>query len=367
VAIAERLRASTATGGARDIAEPIRRLQDAATAVGAAWSGSPLGYQARVYYTAFESVPAGARWNSEWGDYDAFSGGSRGDWREYTHEAVIEEIQRRAGHPDVSRAETASAQSRETFRVATGEVTSILAAFLSERSDELVLRLREEVESIPLGSAQDYAHAALPSGQVVSRDSLAMSQGFVVAPHLSTLAEVLALEAPFEACARLAEVADRAAAHINRLSVARRATASAQGGAIFIGHGGASLWRELKDFIQDRLGLPWEEFNRVPVAGVTNIARLAEMLDASGLALLVLTAEDEEASGEIVARQNVVHEAGLFQGRLGFTRAIVLLEEGCSEFSNIQGLGQIRFPPGNIAAAFEEVRQVLEREGFVAD
>jgi predicted nucleotide-binding protein len=61
-----------------------------------------------------------------------------------------------------------------------------------------------------------------------------------------------------------------------------------------------------------------------------------------------------------------VHEAGLFQGRLGFTKTIVLMEEGCQEFSNIQGLGQIRFPRGNIAAAFEEVRRILEREGTIA-
>ncbi|HEY7423990.1 MAG TPA: hypothetical protein VH682_07125, partial [Gemmataceae bacterium] len=55
-------------------------------------------------------------------------------------------------------------------------------------------------------------------------------------------------------------------------------------------------------------------------------------------------------------------EVGLFQGRLGFERAIILLEEGCSEFSNIVGLTQIRFPKGNIMAKSEEVRRVLERE-----
>jgi hypothetical protein len=33
--------------------------------------------------------------------------------------------------------------------------------------------------------------------------------------------------------------------------------------------------------------------------------------------------------------------------------------------SNIQGLGQIRFPSGNIKACFEEIRQVLEREGLL--
>lgn len=104
----------------------------------------------------------------------------------------------------------------------------------------------------------------------------------------------------------------------------------------------------------------------MPVAGVTNIARLAEMIDASGVAFLILTAEDEQVDGGVVARQNVVHEAGLFQGRLGFTRAIVVLEEGCEPFLNIEGLGQIRFSAGHVSAAFEEVRRVLEREGFLA-
>ena len=35
---------------------------------------------------------------------------------------------------------------------------------------------------------------------------------------------------------------------------------------IFIGHGGSLVWRELKDFIEGTLGLPYEEFNGVPTA-----------------------------------------------------------------------------------------------------
>jgi len=71
-----------------------------------------------------------------------------------------------------------------------------------------------------------------------------------------------------------------------------------------------------------------------------------------------MTAEDELKDGKVQARMNVVHEAGLFQGKLGFTKAIVILEEGCDEFSNIQGLGQIHYPAGNIKAAFEEVIRI---------
>ena len=86
------------------------------------------------------------------------------------------------------------------------------------------------------------------------------------------------------------------------------------------------------------------------------------MLDAGTVAFLVATAEDETAGGLMTARRNAVHKIGLFQRRLGFSHAIILLEEGCEEFSNIHSLGQIRFPRGNIAACFEEVRSVLELE-----
>jgi predicted nucleotide-binding protein len=77
-----------------------------------------------------------------------------------------------------------------------------------------------------------------------------------------------------------------------------------------------------------------------------------------------MTGEDAHPDGQH-ARENVIHEVGLFQGRLGFERAIVLLEDGCRSFSNIDGLGQIRFPKGDVNAKTEEIRQVLEREGIL--
>jgi len=113
--------------------------------------------------------------------------------------------------------------------------------------------------------------------------------------------------------------------------------------------------------------LPWDEFNRVPVAGLTNTVRLSQMLDDAAIAFLILMGEDEKTDGKIQARMNVVHEVGLFQGRLGLEKAIVLLEDGCEEFSNINGLGQIRFPKGDISAKFEEIRRVLEREDLIEE
>lgn len=134
---------------------------------------------------------------------------------------------------------------------------------------------------------------------------------------------------------------------------------------IFLGHGRSPLWRELRDFLRDRVGVTVDEFNHVSVVGVSTEARLSQMLDNASVAIVLLTAEDERASGEIAARLNVVHETGLFQGRLGFQKVAILLEDPCVEFSNIAGIGQIRFPTGQITSAFEEVRHFLEREGII--
>jgi len=52
-------------------------------------------------------------------------------------------------------------------------------------------------------------------------------------------------------------------------------------------------------------------------------------------------------------------------GELGLERAVILLEEDGKEFSNIEGLGQIRFRRNDIRAKFDEIRRVLEREGII--
>ena len=118
------------------------------------------------------------------------------------------------------------------------------------------------------------------------------------------------------------------------------------GHRVFIGHGHSPSWRDLEDFITNRLKLPCDDFNRVPTAGMTIPERLEQMLDEACIAFLVMTGEDEQADRKLHARMNVIHEAGLFQGQLGLKKAIILLEDGCEKFSNIHGVVEIRFPIG---------------------
>ena len=152
---------------------------------------------------------------------------------------------------------------------------------------------------------------------------------------------------------------------VHRLNIFSNRLGSPQGSRVFIGHGHSKLWRELKDFVNNELDLEWDEFNREPTAGKAVTERLSEMLTNTSLAFLILTAEDEQVSGKTQARMNVIHEVGLFQGKLGFRKAIILIEEGCEEFSNIHGLGQIRFPKCKISKTFNEVRDIVKREGLL--
>lgn len=343
---------------------PLDALQSEAERVGRGWSGSSLGYHANVYYEGLVETPTGAHFDSEWGMQRSFAGRTSGSWVEYSPEEVRRQIFKRAGDPDLAELERLTQGLRWRFEEVKAEALSILAIEAGKNSDAFTSAVTGQIEGTQLSTAHDIRELLVPRRQVMTRDTLAAGGGFRVAPHQAVLADIGAIIQFPGRLGDLSRLLRQAGSHLIRLERSRRVSALV-GTNVFIGHGRSSAWRELKDFVSDRLGLPYDEFNRVPVAGITNIARLSEMLDSAALALIVLTAEDELADGGMLARQNVVHEAGLFQGRLGFTKAIVLLEDGCAEFSNIQGLGQIRFPAGRISAAFEEVRLVLEREQLI--
>jgi predicted nucleotide-binding protein len=363
---AERLAALKDSLRTQDVRRRIEAILAECEKVGRSWSGSNLGYHSTVYYQDLAIPPAGAHFSSEWGIEDRWPiHDTRGNWQEFNRDDVVEAIHVAAGVPDLAPEETLADEVQKEFESLQTNIISILTAWSADHKDNFIEQKLIDVPNIKSYDANRLARSLLPKGQLISRDSLAVSQGFRVAPHQFVAAKALVIKSVADACEKLERTAREVASHLKRLEGQVRAD-KLVGTNVFIGHGRSLLWRELKDFVHDRLGLPIDEFNRIPVAGITNIARLSEMLGAASVALLVLTAEDEKIDGKMIARQNVIHEVGLFQGRLGFTKAIVLLEEGCEAFSNIHGLGQIRFPKGNIKAAFEEVRQVLEREGLVA-
>jgi predicted nucleotide-binding protein len=135
---------------------------------------------------------------------------------------------------------------------------------------------------------------------------------------------------------------------------------------IFIGHGGHSKeWLVLAQYLKEDWELNIEEFNAKPPEGYTTQAHLQTILDRATFAFLVMTGDDKHADGSLHARENVVHEAGLFQGKLGIPNAVLLVEEGCEIPSNFDGLTHIPFPKNDIAAAFHKVHRVLKARSII--
>lgn len=135
---------------------------------------------------------------------------------------------------------------------------------------------------------------------------------------------------------------------------------------VFIGHGHSSVWNLLDNFIKNTCKLHVLEFNRESPAGRMTIDHLFGLLYSADMAFLVMTAEDEQSDKRKHARMNVVHEVGLFQSRLGPSKAIVLRERCCESFSNIHGLGEIVLEQGRLTDKSKtEIREVLEREGLL--
>ncbi len=136
-------------------------------------------------------------------------------------------------------------------------------------------------------------------------------------------------------------------------------------GFVFIGHGRSKLWARLQVYLQDELGLTTLSFESESHTSETIINILEDMLNKASYAILILTAEDETSDGKIRARQNVIHEAGLFQGRLGFNNVILLKQDKTDDFTNIAGLQYIPFSGDNIEQAFYELQRTFKKAGLI--
>ena len=347
--------------------EQISAIEDVIRQVERASSNSWFGYQANVYYVDFNIPRPGDHFSKEWG----FHGSSlvnpvSKNWQEYSPEFVRQYIFDRSGVDEDSKFAEVAIDTGKSFDKSKNEIEALLTVILEETRSEVIEGYRDEVKNLQSHfSQQELMDAFQPRGQFMSRDSLALSQGFMAPPHIRVKCWLYSLKSYFTQLEELSKIVQKSVTYLRqkyRETVPDRLT----DGKIFIGHGRSLIWRDLSVFLSDRLKLEWDEFNRESTAGLSIKERLETMLDQASFAFLIMTAEDEHTDDTMHARENVIHEVGLFQGRLTFKRAIVLLEEGCQEFSNIHGVGQIRFPKENLRAAFEDIRLVLEREGLIA-
>ena len=127
-ALADRLDEASRSPDLEAASPALERLDECAAAVGRAFSGSWLGYHARVYYAGLQAPPPGAHFSQEWGlmDMSLTSMGSVGDWREFQSEAILDHIRTQADNPDLATVAGASEHAGELFQECTSEIRSIL-------------------------------------------------------------------------------------------------------------------------------------------------------------------------------------------------------------------------------------------------
>jgi predicted nucleotide-binding protein len=365
IRIAQKCDRAFAPFKAGPVKEMTGRLLTACNEMALSWSGSCIGYHATIYLKGFRKAGRLDIFDRQWGLVNVHFNQTRGDWIATDYDTVKDAIMSRAGVSGLEPIEDAAMRASITFDEARDELLPMLDAVLSDHDDKALREQREKLAKLARQiGMEDVARGELPR-QVMSSDTRAMSEG-VRAPHHTVFKAWMLEQFSYGSQAgEIAKIARYTARYVEqRLKMKGKSVAKTEG-KIFIGHGGSADWKDLKDFIRDRLRLDYDEFNREPVAGLTAKERLVAMLDNACFAFLVMTAEDEHADGTRHARENVIHEIGLFQGRLSFERAIVLIEEGCEAFSNIAGVQQIRFEKGKLTAKLDELRSVLEREGIV--
>jgi predicted nucleotide-binding protein with TIR-like domain/pfkB family carbohydrate kinase len=133
---------------------------------------------------------------------------------------------------------------------------------------------------------------------------------------------------------------------------------------VFIAHGVDPQWRQVRNFLADYCGLPVSDLS-TEAHGADLANQLRTYLSECDFAVCVLTAETT-GPGELgYADQSVVHQAGLLQGRYGFRRVAILVEQGCQAFSNVAGLIRHDFPSGHIESTFWQLERMLRREGLI--
>ena len=133
---------------------------------------------------------------------------------------------------------------------------------------------------------------------------------------------------------------------------------------VFLGHGRSTLWKQVVSDVLAPRSIPYEEFNSQSAASMTAVERVTNILETVTFAIILVTGDDETRDGASRARQNVIHEIGLFQGTLGFRKVALLVQDGVEWLSNLDGLQQIRFENEHaIVQSWRELERMMEREG----
>ena len=139
---------------------------------------------------------------------------------------------------------------------------------------------------------------------------------------------------------------------------------TANRGRVFVAHSSDDSWYKLVEMLRSGwdLELEYFEYQNRTAEEITKV--VDKMTSSVSCAIVLMTADDSMQNGAVRSRQNVIHEAGMCHGKLGFGKVAILLEDGVEEFSNVDGIQYIPFERSNVKSCLHELGQFLSKHGI---
>ncbi len=226
-----------------------------------------------------------------------------------------------------------------------------------------VLEKNCDVDSLLLlGQVREYAVGVRTFASELRR----LSDGMLASGRDDT--ELLALSSK---CDTMANMMEERAEAIEEIDKSRDIYLPPGGEKVFVIHGHAEdKWRELRDLLEDKLGLKGrvivlkEEASR----SETVIQKFEKHAKQCCYGFALVTPDDEVKKQDAAYRQarpNVIFEIGWFYGHLGPSRLCILKRAGTEIPSDLGGVVTLEFDKA-VGEVFLQIEQELEVAGIIA-
>ncbi|WP_051591059.1 TIR domain-containing protein [Bacillus sp. UNC438CL73TsuS30] len=137
---------------------------------------------------------------------------------------------------------------------------------------------------------------------------------------------------------------------------------------VFIIHGhNEARWRQLASLLKDEFNLNPIVLSEVESEGMTIIEKFEKYAKECSYAFALITADDTVVKNDVTylqARPNVIFEIGWFYGQLGRKRVCIIVEEGASVPSDLDGIMQLRYR-NSLDDVFRQIQKELRASELI--
>lgn len=357
-------RARAASAGFGTFVSSNAKLVTVAGTIGKSWAKGYFGYHARTYLDGFRAAGPNDYFDTTWG-HDFQVGETRGDWREYDSEEVMQVIQKKAGSPDLKEMDRVAQVIGDVFTQVRNDVTPILAAL---RSDVFFEKVGSTIEGLSQYISPLQAFKVLAPQRFSTNDRQALQEGIQIPPHMEVQAQCMSRASYASSCANLAAEIERAVKYMTTKSTLLDArqekmseTRDGDPGVVFVIHGrNTKLLEELSVWL-DSIGLHARGFDliRAELGGSPTIMEVIQKGMTEARAIIALMTPDEVSflrpglqsdhdsapdKQRWQARPNVIFEAGMAFALAGKDRTLILVAGVAELFSDVGGINYKRLP-----------------------